>query len=299
VRALVRPGSDSAALVAMGVQVVPGDIASAADVLAASTGADAAIHCAAVLGGPSQDRTQHEAVNVGGVINVFEAARSLGLDRVVACSTTTFFDNSTLPLTETSPLDPNPSDDPYTQTKRTAFLEAMRRAEAGEDIVVVIPGGTYGPAPQVARAMEAPSFNLRAVWGIRGDYDEYIAFPVPWSYNEDVAACAVAALDRGVRGERYLAFGHPDDVTSVPDFMNRACIIAGSENRVRGLSGSDLDDPEVQARYGPSLVPLGRRKFPEPFFDNRHTVERLDYHPIRLDDGLTRTIAWLREHDLL
>jgi dihydroflavonol-4-reductase len=232
-------------------------------------------------------------------MNVFDAARAWGLDRVVACSTTTFFDNRSQPLTETSPLDPNPSTDPYTQTKRRAYLEAMRRAEAGEDIVVVVPGGTYGPAPQVARAMEAPSFNLRAVWGIRGEYDAYVAFPVPWSYTGDVAACAIAALDRGVRGERYLAFGHPDDVISIPDFMTRACEIAGVKHRVRGLRGAELDDPEVRARFGPSIVPLGQRDFPEPFFDNRRTVEQLDYRPLRLDEGLTRTVTWLRENDLL
>ena len=47
----------------------------------------------------------------------------------------------------------------------------MRRAEAGLDVSVVIHGGTYGPAPTINRAMEAPSFNLRIVWALQGRFD--------------------------------------------------------------------------------------------------------------------------------
>ncbi|MDQ1430333.1 MAG: hypothetical protein QOF40_935, partial [Actinomycetota bacterium] len=60
-----------------------------------------------------------------------------------------------------------------------------------------------------------------------------------------------------------------------------------------------LDDPEVAARYGPSLVALARKQFPDPFFVNDQTVERLGYQPTPVPDGLARTISWMRDTGLL
>ena len=55
VRALAREGADTGPLVDLGVDVVTGDVTDADDVLRAATGCDSAIHCAALLGGASQD----------------------------------------------------------------------------------------------------------------------------------------------------------------------------------------------------------------------------------------------------
>ena len=299
VQALVRPGSEAGALEALGVRVVRGDITSTDDVLAAAEGCDCAIHSAAVLGGAAQDPGEHEAVNVRGVANVFDASAKVGIRRIVALNTTTFFEASEQPLTEHSPLDPKPSEDPYTVTKRRAFLDAMSRAEAGQHICVVISGGAYGPAPLARRAMVAPSFNQRIVDAIGGELRENVGFPIPWVYAPDVAAASVAALERGVSGERYLAFGQPEDVGSIAFFCNRACEIAGVAHRVSEITAADIDrDPALADRYGPSLVALLRKRFPTPFFRYPQTVERLDYRPISLDDGMRRTIGWLREQGL-
>jgi dihydroflavonol-4-reductase len=299
VRALVRPGSDASAIEALGAEIVRGDIADPAAVLAAAEGCESAIHSAAVLGGPQQDIKEHEAVNIGGAVNVFDAAKTLGMTRVTALNTTTFFDMTSAPLTEHSAVLENPSPDPYTLTKKQAYLEAMRRAAEGADINVVISGGAYGPAPQVNRSMEPPSFNLRIVWALRKEVDDYVGFPVPWVYTEDVARCAILALQQGRPGETYLAFGRPEDVGSMAMFMDRSCRVGGVDHHVHEVSGAALDEPENLARFGPTLTALGKQWFPTPFFENRQTVERLGYAPISLDDGLARTIAWLREHDLV
>lgn len=155
--ALARPGSDTSELRTLGVTIAQGDITNGESVLAASEGCEATIHSAAVLGGASQDPDEHQRVNTGGVGHVFDAAAAHGMRRVVTLGTTTYFDFENEPLSERSPLHPDPAKDPYTQTKRGAFVEAMRRADAGMDVCVVIPGGTFGPAPCVQRSMEAPS----------------------------------------------------------------------------------------------------------------------------------------------
>jgi dihydroflavonol-4-reductase len=218
---------------------------------------------------------------------------------VVQLSTTTFFDAQTAPLTEHSPLDPAPSDDPYTVTKRAAYLDAMRRVDGGQDICIVISGGAYGRSPLPERSMVAPSYNARIALALNGEIREYVGFPIPWVYAGDVARASVVATRKGVAGERYLAFGRPADVGGVPYFCNVALEIAGSPNRVTEVAVAELDDPAVAARFGPSLVALARKHFPTPFFVNDQTVERLGYAPLTLHEGLGRTIPWMRDHGLL
>jgi nucleoside-diphosphate-sugar epimerase len=65
------------------------------------------------------------------------------------------------------------------------------------------------------------------------------------------------------------------------------------------VTGAELDTPQSLERFGPTLIALAKQPFPVPFFENRQTVERLGYDPISLDEGLARTIAWLKEHDLV
>ena len=298
VRALARPGSEMGPLRDLGVTVVEGDITDAASVRKAADGCEAAIHSAAVLGGAVQSTDEHQNVNIGGVGNVFDAAEALDMRRVVTLGTTTYFDFKTEPLTEHSRVDPDAPMDPYTQTKRAAYLEAMRRAESTLDVCVVIPGGTYGPAPATTRALEAPSFNLRLLLALKGEIDGVVRFPVPWSVASDVAHVAVAALDRGARGETYLAFGPPEDVTSMAVFLNRGCEMAGVDHRVRDITAEDLDaDDELRVRLGPSMDALARQVFPQPYFVNQLTVERLDYRPIGMEDGIRLTIDWLRANN--
>jgi dihydroflavonol-4-reductase len=300
VTALVRPGTDASELEAIGVRIARGDITVADDVLRAAEGCESAIHSAAVLGGASQDPAEHARVNTGGVRNVFDAVAAHGMRRVVTLGTTTYFDFETEPLSERSALHPNPAADPYTQSKRLAFIEAMERAEAGLDVCVVIPGGTFGPAPCVARSMEAPSYNLRIVLAAKGEFTESVSFPIPWSFAVDVAGITIAALDRGVSGEKYLAFTRAEDVGSMAMFVNRAMEIAGLPERVDEITVDRLDaDPDLQVRIGPSLVALARQTFPSPYFTAELTRTRLGHRSKTLDEALAVTVEWLRVNGLM
>lgn len=297
VRALARPGSETGPLLEMGVTIVGGDITDAASVRTAAEGCESLIHSAAVLGGVSQDMGEHIRVNTGGVGNVLDAAQALGMRKVVTLGTTTYFDFKTQPLTERSPVDPDASSDPYTQTKRAAYLAAIERAAQGLDVSVIIPGGTFGPAPCVNRAMEAPSFNLRLLMALKGELTQATAFPIPWSFAADVAAASIAAVDRGLRGETYLAFASNDDVSTMAEFCNLGCELAGVAHRVVDINAAMLDASEaLRKQVGPSMVALAHQKFPEPYFDNALTRARLGFAPTGLRDAMVETLAWLRQH---
>jgi len=297
VRALVRNTDEAAALAAIGVELVQGDITQADDVVRASKGADAAIHCAALLGGASQDLDDFRAVNYLGTLHVLDAAQAHGLRRVVALSTGTFFDFSAPGAREDAPVLDDPPDDPYTVTKLAAFREVHRRAEAGDDVLTCHPGAIYGPGLVAARALHRTSFNRVLLAAMRGRITAYLAFPVTWVAAADVAAGSIAALDRGVPGARYWLAGRPEDEISTAAGCNRACEIAGVEHRVDDLDHRTAPKEVVDA-FGPTLLAIAEAAANSPrpprAADNP-THDQLGYDPMSLDDGLHLLIPWLRE----
>ena len=295
VRALARSGADTDPLAALGVDVVTGDVTDADDVRRGAAGAEAAIHCAALLGGASQDLAQFQAVNVDGTKHVLDAAEALGMRRVVAVSTGTFFDTDGGLDREDAPVSKEPSSDPYTLTKMAAFQDSMARAAAGQDVVTTHPGAIFGPSPVVSNALARTSFNRVLSSALRRRLDQYLRFPVSWVFAADVARGCLLALDRGVSGERYMLDGQPEDVVSIASACSRICELAGVDHRVADVDPSD--DPELARVFGPTLMAIAsksERPARRQLTDSK-TYKRLGYDPISLDEGLGTTTAWLRE----
>jgi len=283
-------------LVELGVEVVTGDVTDPDAVLRAATGSDAAIHCAALLGGASQDMADFEAVNIGGTKNVIDAAEKVDLRRVVAVSTGTFFDTTTGLDREDAPVTKNPSQDPYTLTKMAAFLDAMARAANGRDVVSTHPGAIFGPSPVASNALGMTSFNRVLLSAARGRIERYIKFPVSWVFAEDIARGCLLALDKGVAGERYMLDGRPEDVVSTADACNRMCRVAGLNHHVVDVEASD--DPELAKVFGPTLVAIAKKAAEgspdRKTLEDSKTYKRLGYSPISLDEGLGITFEWFR-----
>ncbi len=281
----------------MGVEVVAGDITSADDVRKAADGCDSAIHCAALLGGASQDLADFVAVNVDGTRHVLDAAAVLGMRRVVAVSTSTFFDRAEGVDREDAPVSKEPSSDPYTITKMAAFEEAMARADAGQDVVTTHPGAIFGPSPVASNALGKTSFDRVLLAALRGRLERYLRFPVSWVLASDVARGCLLASDRGVAGERYMLDGRSEDVVSIAEACNRACELAGLEHRVEDVAPSG--DPELVAIFGPTLVAIASREVgeqrPVGVTSESKTTKQLGYEPVSLDQGLRLTIDWLRD----
>jgi dihydroflavonol-4-reductase len=296
VRALARESADTEALVGMGVEVVTGDVTEPDDVRRAATGAEAAVHCAALLGGASQDLADFEAVNIGGTKNVLDAAQSLGLRRVVAVSTGTFFDTAGGLDREDAPVTKEPSSDPYTITKMAAFQDAMARAAAGMDVVSTHPGAIFGPSPVVSNALGRTSFNRVLISALRQRVSSYLKFPVSWVFADDIARGCILALDKGVSGERYMLDGRPEDIVSIAHACNRICELAGVDHQVVDIPPSD--DPELAQTFGPTLVAIAFKAAAEKpkriSLTDSKTYKRLGYSPVSLDEGLSSTIEWLR-----
>jgi nucleoside-diphosphate-sugar epimerase len=132
---------------------------------------------------------------------------------------------------------------------------------------------------------------------LRQRIDRYLTFPVSWVFAQDIARGCILALDKGVSGERYMLDGRPEDVVSIAAACNRICELAGLEHRVVEVGPSD--DPELVQVFGPTLMAIAAKAASEQparrSLTDSKTYKRLGYDPITLDDGLTRTIDWLRE----
>lgn len=290
VRALVRPGSETEPLAALGVELVEGDITSIDDVARAAAETEVIINSAALLGGAGQDLAASNATNFHGSLHCYDVAAAGG-QRVLEIATTTFLRHDQ-PLNEHPVVVDDVPDDPYSISKAAAFRAGVSRVLAGEDIVFIIPGGTFGAAPCPQRAMGATSFNRVVAAAVRGRVHDYVSYPVPWVWAHDVATVVVAAIERGVAGEAYLAFGAEDAMTTAA-FLNVACEVAGVEHRVAEVR-IDPDDQGAVERYGETLVRLAQRSFPVPWFDNAYTREHLGYAPASLPTALGDTVEWLR-----
>ena len=288
---------DALALRKLGVEIVAGDITDAKCVQKATEGVAGVVHSAALRGIPGATNENSLGPNTIGTINVLSAAWAAGNVPVVQVLTATYFDGYSKPMSESAPLDKRfLNTDPYSTTKRLAYVEGYVRVKEGQDIRFMLPGAGYGTTPCHENGMFHPSFNSRIRLAIKGELNAQMPMPVPYVTAEDCAFVCIAALDKGTAGERYMAYGRLQDADTIANICNLACQIAGVKHRVEEVPKAKLDDPEIVKKYGPTMTTLGKRDYPKPLFDSSFTQKRLGYVPTPLDEGLAVTIEWMRKH---
>ncbi len=295
-------GQDVDALRALGVEIMRGDVSDIDSVMEAAKGVDGIIHCAAMLGSGEATISEGFSTNALGALTVLSAAARLGDVPVAQVITTTFLDSQGKTLTENTKLDLTLIHrDPYSITKRLAFVEGLARVQHGQNIRFVIPGAIFGPSPCLERANDYPGFNARLLGAIRGEMPELPALMITASYVTDCSRIAIAALDRGQRGKIYIAHGRPEDDCTLPEFCNLAAEMAASPHRVAQITPAQADDPEMIDRFGANdtILKMLREKPAKPLTDSRITQRELGIVPTPLAEGMRKTIDWFRANDLI
>ena len=135
------------------IEVVAGDIRDPAGMRTAMTGCDVVLHLAALIAIPYSYHSPATYVdtNITGTLNIVQAARDLGIERVVHTSTSEVYGTARfVPITEEHPLQ---GQSPYSASKIGADQIALSFFNSFETPVSVIrPFNTYGPR-QSARAV--------------------------------------------------------------------------------------------------------------------------------------------------
>lgn len=148
------------------LDVFAGDIRDPHGVREAMRGCDVVLHLAALIAIPYSYHSPDTYVdtNVKGTLNVLQAARDLGVSRVVHTSTSEVYGTARfVPITEDHPLQ---GQSPYSATKIAADQLAYSfYASFGLPVSIIRPFNTYGPR-QSARAV-LPTIITQIANGIR------------------------------------------------------------------------------------------------------------------------------------
>jgi NAD dependent epimerase/dehydratase len=144
---------DSAKDIRQSLDVFSGDIRDPYGVKKAMQGCDVVLHLAALIAIPYSYHSPDTYVdtNVKGTLNIVQAARELGVEKVVHTSTSEVYGTARfVPITEEHPLQ---GQSPYSASKIGADQIAMSfYTSFGTPVAIIRPFNTYGPR-QSARAV--------------------------------------------------------------------------------------------------------------------------------------------------
>jgi len=296
--ALVRSPAKASELAALGCELVEGDLTSEDVIRQAMTGCDAAFHMAAVykVGIPSSEREAMQESNVRGSEVVFDAAIDAGLKRIVYVSTIAVFGNTGGEVVDES-YDRSEADgflSCYDETKFRSHQAAMRRIAGGAPIVIVQPGGVYGPGDH----SEIGNFIDQT----RNGKMFLIPFPdlgLNLVHVDDVADGILLAHDKGAIGESYVLGG---ELATMRDVVKRTAEMSGRKPPTRALPVALM---KLSRPLGPVLGPV--MGFPPNFGEAIRASDgvtywakddkarrELGYSPRDFSAGLEQTLAATR-----
>jgi len=177
-------------------EVFAGDIRDPYGVKHAMEGCDAVLHLAALIAIPYSYHSPDTYVdtNIKGTLNVLQAARELGVGRVVHTSTSEVYGTARfVPITEEHPLQ---GQSPYSATKIAADQLAYSfYTSFGLPVVTVRPFNTYGPR-QSARAV-IPTIITQIANGVRQIKLGAVSPTRDFNFVKDTVNGFMAALNSG------------------------------------------------------------------------------------------------------
>lgn len=262
------------------IEIFRGDLANPEAVQRATSGREVVFHLGALIPIPYSYVHPREYVtaNVEGTLNILEAARTNGVERVVHTSTSEAYGTALrVPIDEEHPLQ---AQSPYAATKIAADQLALSYVRSFETPVVVVrPFNTYGPR-QSARAV-IPTIITQALRGERielGSLDPTRDFVY---VDDTVAGMVAAATAPGAIGETInLATG---DEISIRELLATILRLVNEDD--------ELSVEIMAARVRPSGSEVERL-----LGDPRKAERLLGWKAqVSLEDGLARTIDWMRD----
>jgi NAD dependent epimerase/dehydratase len=261
------------------IEVITGDICDRDRVREAMQGVSVVFHLAALVAIPYSYHAplSYIRTNVEGTLNVLQAAREFGVERLVHTSTSEVYGTARyVPIDESHPLQ---GQSPYSASK----IGADKIAESfhlsfGVPIVTLRPFNTFGPR-QSARAV-VPTIITQCLAGdvvslgsVHPTRDlSYVSDTVQGFLLAGLTSAAVGkTINLG--SNREISIG--DLVTLIASQIGRSPVIKVDQQRIRP------EDSEVERLCA----------------DNTYARTLLEWEPrITLENGLKQTINWFREH---
>jgi UDP-N-acetylglucosamine 4-epimerase len=265
-------------------EFIKGDIRNYEDCLMACEGMNRVSHQAALGSVPRsvKDPITTNDVNIGGTLNIFNAAKEQGVDRVIyAASSSTYGDSEGLPKVEDkigSPLSP------YAVTKYVMELYAKVFHDLYNlDLVGFRYFNVYGPKqdPRGAYAAVIPLFFKHALDGTNPIINGDGSYSRDFTYIQNVISANILGLTtdnkEGLNQVYNIACGNRTTLLELWDGIKNVC---GSES---------------QAVHGPNRP----GDIPHSLADVSKAIRLLNYNPkVHLEEGLSESYKWYKKNNL-
>lgn len=220
------------------IDLVMGDVRDPFSVREAIRGADAVMHLAALIAIPYSYAApaSYVDVNVMGTLNVVQAARDLGIKKVVHTSTSEVYGTAQMvPIAETHPL---VGQSPYSASKIAADQMAYSYYCAfGTPVAIARPFNTFGPR-QSLRAV-IPTIMLQALTNA-GELKLGALSPTrDFNFVEDTVSGLIAVLDgdKSVGETINLGSGYEisieDTVRMIGEVAGKTLAVTSEQSRLR------------------------------------------------------------------
>lgn len=211
--ALVRNPAKAEHLQQIGCEVVAGSLSDRDAIASGLKGCDGVIHAAAIyeVGISEDQREPMRVANVDGTVNVLESALEAGVSKAVYISTCAVFGNTKGKVVdETYEAPAGDYTSYYEETKALAHRAALEIAAKGLPLVIIQPGGVYGPGDESALGQVILKFAKRQL--------PALMFPdlgLTVVHRDDIAAGIVLGLDKGRSGQAYVMGGDIETIRGV------------------------------------------------------------------------------------
>jgi dihydroflavonol-4-reductase len=293
VKALVHINSNS--LERLDVEKVRGDILDAAGLRKFLDGVDTVFHAAGKISIDGDKDGSMREVNVTGTKNIVEACLSSGVQRLV------YF--SSIHALQQQPEEELDENRPLIEeggflhdvAKSDAEKEVMKGIAQGLDTVILIPTAAIGPNDFQMSLMGqglVALYNRKIPTLIDGGFD--------WIDVRDLAKAALAAMEKGKSGERYVISGMWKTVKELAFLVQE----------ITGVPAPKFKTPQWLARMGIPLAKAYSFITHTPMLYTHETLEvlircnrnisslkarrELGFYPRPLAETLKDTIEWHR-----
>jgi NAD dependent epimerase/dehydratase len=222
------------------LEVFTGDVRDPYGVKRALEGCDAVLHLAALIAIPYSYHSPSTYVdtNINGTLNVLQAARELGVSRIIHTSTSEVYGTAQfVPITELHPLQ---GQSPYSASKIAADQLAYSfYSSFNLPVVTVRPFNTYGPR-QSARAV-IPTIITQIISGKKKIKLGALKPTRDFSYIKDTVAGFISALQSPNGCGEVVNLGSNFEIS-----------IGETAELIAEIMGKDVDFVSDEQRFRPS-----------------------------------------------
>ena len=269
------------------LDVFAGDIRDPHGVRTAMQGCDAVLHLAALIAIPYSYHSPDTYVdtNIKGTLNIVQAARELGVAKVIQTSTSEVYGTARfVPITEAHPLQ---GQSPYSASKIGADHIAMSFYHAfGTPVTIVRPFNTYGPR-QSARAV-IPTIITQIANGYRQLKLGALSPTRDFNYVKDTVRGFISALETDNIAGEIINIGSNYEI-SIGDLVKT----------IATVMAADVEIISDEQRLRPENSEVERL-----WADNAKAANILGWQPEYggiegLKRGLAETVAWFTDRENL